>query len=202
MKNPLNLLHALWAVVTAVLFYLVLSRPAPKGPELISAASASASLPGIYYVNFDSLTVKASYIKELRETSEARQRSLSRELERSGQSLQNEAREYQQKAATLSAIQRQLTEQDLTRKQQELMARRDQITEQLSQEEAQRAEKVFQTIKEYLRKQQGLGQVAYVLAYQRGSNILLANDSLDITQRVLAGLNEQHAAEKAQKKGK
>ena len=195
MKNLSLLLHGLWAVLTAVLFYLVLARPASEAKPLIAAQPDR--LPNIYYVNYDTLAAKASYIQQLRDESEARQRNLSRDLDRRVNQFQAEVADYQQKGASMTAIQRELKEQELGRKQQELVQYREDVADRLAKEESGRVDAVMAKIKVFLRKQEGLGNVAYVLAYTKQSNILLANDSLDITARVVEGLNAQHAAEKS-----
>lgn len=201
MKNLSLVLHGLWAIATGVLFYLVLSRPSAE-PTVLPAAAPGQVLPNIYYVDFDSLSSKATYIKQLREESEARQRGISRDLDRRVSQFQQEVAAYQQKGASMTAIQRELTEQDLGKKQQEIVQYREQVADRLAREEADRAEAMMNKIREFLRKQEGLGNIAYVLAYQKSANILLANDSLDITQRVIEGLNAQHAAEKDKAKQK
>jgi len=197
-KNLALYLHALWALVTGVLFFLVLSKPTTEANPLV--ATPTDQLPHIYYVNYDSLAKKSTYIQQLRDESEARQTNLSRELDRRVKQFQTEVADYQQKGASMSAIQRELKEQELSRKQQELVQYREDVADRLAKDEAGRADAMVDKIKTFLKQQQGLGNVAYVLAYTKQSNILLANDSLDITTRVIDGLNAQHTAEKEKAK--
>jgi outer membrane protein len=58
---------------------------------------------------------------------------------------------------------------------------------------------VINAIIEYMKENSAKFNYKYVLATSFGNNVLYANDSLDITKSVIAGLNEKYKNEKKQK---
>ena len=61
---------------------------------------------------------------------------------------------------------------------------------------------VINAIMEYLKKNSTQLNYKYVLGTSFGGNILYANDSLDITQHIIVGLNEDYQQSKKNKDSK
>ena len=76
----------------------------------------------------------------------------------------------------------------------EMEGRQQQMMEKVQVEN----EKVFKAIMDYIREYNKNSQYNYVLAYSNKivGSVLLANDSLDITNEIVTGLNAQYKASK------
>src|SRR5690606_14582033 len=74
----------------------------------------------IAYINSDTLSEKYEYFKDIRTKLEAKVKKAQGDLQSKGQAFQREVADYQQKAASMSASERQATEEKLARKQDEL----------------------------------------------------------------------------------
>jgi outer membrane protein len=84
------------------------------------------------------------------------------------------------------------TEAQLMKKQQDLVAYRDQSAQALGQEEAKKNEELYKNIRSYIDKYNKENGYEFVLGYSLGGGILFANPSLDVTQKILDGLNKEY----------
>jgi outer membrane protein len=146
------------------------------------------------YVNVDSLLTKYDYFKVTRTQLEDRRKKLETEIAGRTRSLENEVVSAQRKANTMTLEQAQLTEQNLRRKEQELMRYQNDAARQLAEEEQKKNEELINNISLYLKKHTEDKPYKIVFGYSKGGGILYATDSLDITQEVLKGLNQDYQA--------
>jgi outer membrane protein len=81
-------------------------------------------------------------------------------------------------------------------KRQSLMQYQEQLSQQLMQDEMQLNDSLYNKITQYIR---GYSKDKYdmVFGYSKGAGILYAQDSLEITKEVLAGLNKEHPKKEA-----
>src|SRR5690606_20628731 len=82
--------------------------------------STQANAAQIVYVNVDTVSVKCEYVKDIRTKLEEKAKKAQADLQSRSNAFQREVADYQQKAATMSASDRQTTEERLARKQDEL----------------------------------------------------------------------------------
>ena len=75
------------------------------------------------------------------------------------------------------------------------MMYQEQLGQQLMQEEARMNTALYDKVAAYLREYGLNKSLQIVLTYTKGSGVLYANDSLDITKEVMLGLNEAYKAE-------
>lgn len=198
MKNLSLILNAVLLVAVAVLYYLHFSGNTAKASgnatpvKSDTLAQPNATMQQIAYVNSDSLLMNYDYYKvTLKELDEKRKR-LETDISGRARSLENEAVSYQQKGRNMTLEQAQLTEQNLYKKQQELMQYRDRVSQQLAQEEQGKIQELYSNITEYLKDYTKDKPYRLVLGYSKGGGILFADNSLEITDEVLVGLNKQY----------
>jgi outer membrane protein len=184
----------IWNVVlslaVAVLFFLHFSsKPSNTGAVTDGAVVAGRRT---VYVQVDSLLKNYDFFKDTRKELENKNFQLENELTTKGRSLQNEVAFFQQKAQTMTPEQARSTEAQLMKKQQDLMAYRDQSAQVLGQEEAKKNEELYKNIRAYIDKYNKENGYEYVLGYSLGGGILFANPSLDVTQKIIDGLNKEY----------
>jgi outer membrane protein len=187
----------IWNIVltlaVAVLFFLHFSNK----PGADSGAVADGSvMPGrrTVYVQVDSLLKNYDFFKESKKELENKNFQLENDLNSKGKSLQNEVAFFQQKAQTMTPDQARSIEAQLMKKQQDLVAYRDQSAQALGLEEAKKNEQLYKNIRAYIEKYNKENGFEYVLGYSLGGGILFANPSLDVTKKIIDGLNKEHAA--------
>ncbi len=198
MKNLSLIINVVLAIAVAALFYL---RYKDKQDEAAPAPVAvEAKGKPIVYVNVDSLLTKYEYFKDVRKVLESRRFQLESELQTRGRSLQNEVAFFQQRAPTMTQEQGRATEAALQKKQQDIVAFRDQSAQRLQVEEQGKNEELYNRIAAYLKKYNKQNKYEYVLGYTKGGGILFADASLDATKRILDGLNAEYKQQQAEPK--
>lgn len=161
-----------------------------------STQSAIVTVEKIVYVNSDSLLANYTYAKEVTSRIEAKGKKAQSELQAKGTAFQREIADYQQKAATMSGQDRQNTEERLARKQQELAQHEQNAGAAFSKETTEENEKLYNKIADYLKTHAKEKGYKLVLTYTKASpNILFADESLEVTNEVVSGLNEAYTKE-------
>jgi outer membrane protein len=188
----------IWNIVlslaVAVLFFLHFSGKPSADSGSVADGNVVAGRKTVY-VQVDSLLKNYEFFKDTRKELENKNFQLENELNTKGRSLQNEVAFFQQKAQTMTPEQARSTEAQLMKKQQDLMAYRDQSAQALGQEEAKKNEELYKNIRSYIDKYNKENGYEFVLGYSLGGGILFANPSLDVTQKILDGLNKEYKSD-------
>ncbi|KLT67560.1 OmpH family outer membrane protein [Pedobacter sp. BMA] len=158
-----------------------------------STSAAVSKSEQIVFVNQDSLLSKYEYYKDLKVKFEGKSKSAQADMQAKGQAFQREVAQYQQSAQTLSADQRKATEERLGRKQQELQTYQQNAGGALQNEQAVETEKLYDKVAGYLKTYAKEKGYKLVLSYTKGSTILFADESLDVTSDVIKGLNAEYS---------
>lgn len=185
-KQVSLVLNFILLAAVGFLYYKVYSD-ADAGPMRVSDQAVQSK---IVFVNSDSLMDNYVLFKDVQERMERKRDSLDEMLIGRGKVLEREIREYQDKAGGMSAGERQLREESLMRKQQGLMDERDRLLDLLKEEEAALTDSLHNDLMKAVKAFNTKYGYDFILGYTRGSGILYANDSLDITRLVLKGLNK------------
>lgn len=158
----------------------------------------SSSQDLVVYVNVDTLLENYEYFKEIRTSLEAKAQKAQDDLQSRSLAFQREIADYQQKAPTMSAADRQSTEERLARKQDELARHQQNAGASFAQDEAAENEKLYSRITEYLSDYAQKNGYKFVLTYSASNpTVLYADPTLEITNEVLTALNDQYGKEKA-----
>ena len=192
MNNNTSLIwNIVLTLAVAVLFFLHFSGKSETG----AAVADGGVVPGrrTVYVQVDSLLKNYDFFKETKKELENKNFQLENDLNTKGKSLQNEVAFFQQKAQTMTPEQARTVEAQLMKKQQDLVAYRDQSAQALQMEEGKKNEQLYKNIRSYIEKYNKENGYEYVLGYSLGGGILFANPSLDVTQKIIDGLNKEHA---------
>lgn len=197
-KTFKSFLQAGMAVV-AVAVMASCNQGTNSGNTGTGASDSLASQPQaaqIVYVNADTLLENYEYFKEIRTNLEEKAKKAQADLQSRSTAFQREVADYQQKAPTMSAADRQSTEERLARKQDELARHQQNAGNAFAQEEAEENEKLYTKITEYLKAHAKENGYKFVLTYSATSpSVLYADESLEITKEVLSALNAQYEKE-------
>jgi len=165
-----------------------------ESTEETSDSSAPSDL-SIAYVNSDSLLSNYDYFEELEKKFTDKREKLNAEYQNRAEGLQREISNFQTTAGNMTISQARAVEEDLRKKQQNLMMYQEQLGQQLMQEEAGMNSDLYDKVSEYLHEYGKNKNLQIVLTYTKGSGVLYANEGLDITKEIIKGLNEAYEAE-------
>ena len=162
-----------------------------------STTPPSADKEAIVYVNSDTLLTKYEYAKDIAKRLEAKGKSAQDDLASRGQSFQREVAEYQKNQPTMSAEQRQATEQRLQGKQQELQTYQQNASAEFQNTQASENTKLYDKIADFAKAYAKEKGYKMVLTYSKANPTVLYGDpSLDVTADVVSKLNDAYAKEK------
>ncbi len=150
---------------------------------------------GIVYVNTDTLLKYYDFYNSAKKSLENRQKKAEASLGASYNAIQSEVMEFQKKAqaGTLTQEEGARKEQELMSKQQQFLANKETQMGALVAEEQKLSEQLNKKVQEYVTRFCKGKDYQFVLGYTgMSSNVLFKNDSLDITQPILKGLNEEY----------
>ena len=187
MKNLSLLLNVILLIAVGFLYYKVYQGPSASPVASLSGATMPSN--GIVYINSDSLLKGYNYFNELKETFDKRQDSIENFLNAKAQALENEVGAYQKKAPGMSPEQRAQTEEKLMQKQQDLVSMKQDLVSMLQEQESSMNDSVYYHLSGFLKEFNKKHNYFYIMRYERVSGVLFANDSLDVTNEVLKGLN-------------
>ncbi len=179
------ILNIVLLLAVGFLYYKVYNTP-----EAVTI-SGPASSSKIVFVNSDSLMDNYTLFQDMQDRMEKKKDSLDQMLTSRGRALEQEIQQYQSGAGSMSAGERQLREETLMRKQQNLMDERDRLLDLLKEEEATLTDSIHADLMKSVKAFNKQYNFDFILGYSRGSGILFANDSLDITSKVVEGLNKK-----------
>lgn len=153
----------------------------------------------IVYINSDVLNEKYEFVKDLVASAKVKQQRLESVYQKKGQEFQQKYAELEQKAnqGLLSENQTKTAQEELEKGKAELDNMEAQL-QQLQDEFQKSNDEVRKTVIDYIKEYNKTGQYNYILTYTEGPGgiVLLANDSLDITDDIIDGLNAQYRAKK------
>jgi outer membrane protein len=203
MKRVSLVLNIVLAVAVIVLYVLYFTGTGMSKNSKNDASSASGVKAGsdIFYVQIDSVISNFDMAKDLSGELESKFNNSDAQLKSRQTAYQKEVNDYQYKAqrGLITRSDAQNIEQQLYVKQQDLVTLQQNLTNEINEQQAVMNRQVINAIIEYMKENSAKFNYKYVLATSFGNNVLYANDSLDITKSVIAGLNEKYKNEKKQK---
>lgn len=208
-RNFSYIMNIVLAIAVAVLYYLHFSgngtaaagtsgaadsasfaKPVAMSPKEIKASKA-------VYVNLDVLNEKYQYIIDLSASAQSELSTLESRYRSKEQKLQEDYIAFQQKAQ-----QGLLSENQINSEQEGFSKRKDELdqlqlqSQNLMDKIQQRNDEANDNLRNYIREYNKNTGYNYVFAFSKSpaSQILMVNDSLDITDEILEGLNSQYKA--------
>ena len=194
MKNPI-IAYVWLAVLTLALGYSFV-KPTSSG----SASATTADGKRIVFVNSDSLLTNYQFYKDAQKEFENKGYRLQVDLGQKERALQAELQAIQQRASAMTQAQLQAADMTLKKKGAELQQYSQEKQAELGQEQAKKNEELYNNIREYILKVNKENKYEFVLGYSKvGGGILFADASVDVTQKLVDGLNKEYAAKKVSK---
>ena len=194
MKNLSLLLNVILFIAGAILYFLHFSSDdkTAETADTSSAGVADKSGLKIAYVNSDSLISNFDFFIEKSEELEEERSKSETDLENRARGIEKQVSDFQRTRGNMTINQARAIEEDLYKKQQNLLQYRENLAQQLMKKESEVNNELYDKVSSYLKEYGSKHKMQVVLSYTRNSGVLYANDSLDITQVVITGLNDSY----------
>ncbi len=202
MKNLNLIINIVLAVALGILFVLYFSLRSQVKKVESQPVPLPAGNSHIVYINTDTLNAKYDMSIDMEAKLKEKQRKMDEELNIKKSNYEKNVMDYQDKVkkGLLLRSEVEKIEQQLYYDQQALNKLYSDNQAQLAEESQRENRKLIYSIIDFLKEYNKNGYYQYVFGYAFGGNVWYANDSLNITNDVLKGLNEKYNKEIAHKK--
>ena len=150
----------------------------------------------IAFIDTDSLNLHYEYVKDITEELNKEIKKKDRRLERKTTKLQNEFNQLQRMSANMTQMQMQAAQQRAVEMEREIQVMQNDLSEELNEEQMEMQLKLVEKLDSFMNRYNQTEQYDYILKKFNGSEILVANDALDITDTIIALLNEDYLKSK------
>ena len=210
MKNtPLILsVVALVAVIAFGIFSLTEGDAENKTSEGIEAGATSTAEKGdIVYFNLDRVLNEYDMANELSSAVESKVQNLSQEVQRRGNKLQNDVNAFNEKVnkGLLTRSVAEAQSQQLQKQQDEFNAYAAQKQQEAAEEQQVMLNQIADAINDFIQRYNQTMQYAMIISTQGdilASPVVAGDAGLDITDAIIAGLNDEYLSSKGSKKAK
>ncbi|MDN3690560.1 OmpH family outer membrane protein [Cyclobacterium jeungdonense] len=146
----------------------------------------------VAYIVTDSVINNFVYFKEKSAEIAEKGKKYEGELTNRARGFEQEVQNFQSSASSMTINQARAKEEELVTKERNLVAFRENIMQELSADETKLYNDVYDMIQEYLDSYAAENDLEMILSYTRGGGVWYANKSLDITDSVVKGINEDY----------
>ncbi len=146
----------------------------------------------VAFVYTDSVINKYDYFVKKSEEITEKGKKFEGELQSRAQGFEREVANFQQSANTMTQNQALAKQDELGKKQQNLMTYRDNLMQELSVDEANLYNEVYTEVQDFLKTYAQENSLDVILSYTRGGAVWYASDAMDLTKEVIEGLNKKY----------
>ncbi len=174
------------------------NQQSPANNNVVATDSTSVCSALIAYVDVDSILVNYKLAIELGEAIEKKHANMRTKLEREAASLQKDAETFQdklQKGIFLTQQRAEEEQQRLLMRQREFENLQADYSNQLASEQQNMNVQLYEKISAYINKYNTPERYKFILTRSLGGNMWYANESFNITQDIINGLNEEYNAD-------
>lgn len=200
MKKLPIIINAVLAIAVIVLYVLFFTSKSGKTSFGSDSDTLKASVPtgGIVFINIDSVYAKYKMYEDVVGVLEQKMNTAQTQLQSKQQTFEKNVNDYKYKAERqlVTRTEAAQIEQNLQKEQQDLYALQNELQYNLAEEQQVAQRKVLNSIMEYLKVMENAGNYQFILGNAFGSNIMYANESLNVTEMVIEGLNADYEKKK------
>ncbi|WP_200979037.1 OmpH family outer membrane protein [Echinicola sp. 20G] len=148
----------------------------------------------IAYINTDSVINNYQYFKDKSSEISEKGKRYESELSNRAKGFEQEVANFQQSAQNMTPNQSRAKQEDLMKKERNLVTYRDNLMQELSADEANLYNEVYDKIQEFLKGYAEENNLEMILSYTRGGGVWYAHEALDVTTSVTKGLNDAYSS--------
>ena len=162
--------------------------------DLPAQQDASRGTVQVVFVNIDTLNERYEFIKKLRSDLEGLGKRLQDEVLSEQSKFERDAADFQRQVAgnAITEERAKAVYEELMERQQCLLEKKDRYTQLVADKELNMNLTLLDSVTGFLKRYNRQYHYDYILGYKGGGEILLANDTLDITNEVINSLNLEY----------
>ena len=203
MKNT-SLILSIISLVAVVVFGILSLTKGGKSADVQTddaAVEAAASKGDIVYVNLDRILMEYDMANDLRSVVQTKVENIQAEVNRRAKKLESDVIDFQNKIdkGLLTRTNAEVQSQKLQQQELEFNNYAAQKDQEIQEEQVVMMNQLGDAIQTFLNKYNEEKQYAMILTNSGGAPVITADAALDITDDVLAGLNEEYIKSKNNK---
>ncbi len=181
-----------------VLYVLFLTSNKPEKAVPIAFQKAGTKSTSVVFVNIDSLNAKYEFVKLMKNDLVSTGKRMQNEILSEQAAFEKEAADFQKQVAanSISEEKAKTVYEKLMQKQQALVDKKDRYTQQVADKEMKMNLTLLDTVTNFLKRYNRTYKYDYIMGLKTAGEILVANDTLDITKDVLDALNRTYQEKK------
>ena len=203
MKNTPLILSIISLVAVVVFGILSLTKGGKTSEANVEgeAVEAAASKGDIVYIDLDRILLEYDMANDLRSVVETKVQNIQAEVNRRGKKLENDVVDFQNKIdkGLLTRTNAEVQSQKLQQQELEFNNYAAQKQQEIQEEQVVMMNQLGDAIQTFITKYNEEKKYAMILTNSGGAPVIAADAALDITEDVLAGLNEEYIKTKNQK---
>jgi outer membrane protein len=178
--------------LASMLFYSCNKAGKPETASEESEESAVSENLKVAYVYTDSVINKYDYFIERSAEITEKGKKFEGDLQGRAKGFEQEVANFQQTGGNMTPNQQRAKQEELVKKEQNLMTYRDNLMQELSSDESTLYSEVYDRVQKFMKIYAESNKVELILSYTRGGAVWYATDALDITPSVVEGLNKEY----------
>lgn len=193
MNNKVSLaLNVLLLVLIGILFYLVLGKKSSGHADFSGSRDSSMKSPGkVAYFDIDSLQENYEYYKTIRKAFMEKDSIAQTTITRMKKDFQSKLDDANKRGASMSQAEQISLQKELGNMQNSIMAKQQQMEDDLSSEKMRKLEDVRTRIQDFLKNYAKEKGYSFVLATGESDNVYYKDTTRNITADLLYYLNRQ-----------
>lgn len=194
----------LCSLAAALVPFSSCNQPAANTETAATGTEATAQKGAIVYFDLDRVMAEYDMANDLRSVLETKVQSIEQELNRRGNKLQSDANAFQEKIdkGLLTRSTAEAQGQKLQKQQNDFQNYYAQKQQEMQEEQIVTMNQIADAIKQFIDKFNADKQYALIIANNGGilpAPVVAGDAELDITDAILAGLNEEYVKTKNEK---
>ena len=196
MKNA-SLVISVISLIAAITFgvlFLTNGNKNAEAPVEGEATEVTASKGDIVYIDLDRIIMDYDMANDLRAVVETKAQNIQAEITRRGKKLESEVKSFQEKMnkGLMTRSVAEVQQQKLMQQEQEFNEYAAKKQQEIQEEQVVMMNQLGDAIKTFLDKYNAEKQFAMILTNSGGAPVITADATLDVTEDVLAGLNDEY----------
>jgi outer membrane protein len=196
--NKMKKVLPLFSLVSAFAVMLSCQPKTEQAAETTTQSESSVEFSDlkVAFVLTDSVINKYEYFKTKSAELQEKGKKFESDLQGRARGFEQEVANFQQTGGNMTPNQQRAKQEELVKKEQNLMTYRDNLMQELAGDESTLYSEVYDKVQAYLKKYAEENDLDLILSYTRGGAVWYGKDALDLTDKVVEGLNQEFASEK------
>lgn len=183
------------AAIAAIFMFAQCAGNSQSTPSGAASEAQGTTNMKIAYVEVDTLLLKYNFWNDVNEEMIKREENVRATLTQKGRELEKEAQEFQRKYETNAFVSPERAQQEYARinkKQQDLQALQERLTNELAKEQSKNSLILRDSINSFLGEYNKTKGYSMIISNTGFDNLLYADPIYNITQEIVEGLNARY----------